>query len=89
MMSLDNIKSVMFEKELEEIVVAGEICTKDNIIYVYPEDNLSTGMKKMGIKDLGALPVVEKVNGKHRVVGLLRRSDIILAYNKALATQSG
>jgi len=87
-MSLDNIKSVMFERELEEIVVAGEICTKDDIIYVYPEDNLSTALKKLGIKDLGALPVVENVNGKLRVVGLLRRSDILLAYNKALATQS-
>jgi len=85
-MSLDNIKNVMFEKGLEEIVVAGEICTKDDLIYVYPEDSLATALKKLGIKDLGALPVVENINGNLKVKGLLRRSDIILAYNKALAT---
>lgn len=87
-MSLDNIKNVMFEKGLEEIVVAGEICTKEDLIYVYPEDSLATALKKLGIKDLGALPVVEKINGNLKVKGLLRRSDIILAYNKALATTS-
>lgn len=85
-MSLDNIKNVMFEKGLEEIVVAGEICTKDDLIYVYPEDSIATALKKLGIKDLGALPVVENINGNLKVKGLLRRSDIILAYNKALAT---
>jgi len=84
MLSLDDIKSVLFEEGLEDIVVAGEICTKKNLIYVYPEDTLSTALKKLGIKDLGAIPVVEDENGKLKLIGLLRRSDIILAYNKAL-----
>lgn len=87
MMSLDNIKSIMFEQDLGDIVVAGEICAKTNLIYVFPDDTLATALKKLGIKDLGALPVVVKENGRLKVQGLLRRSDIILAYNKALATQ--
>ena len=41
-------------------------------------------MAKMGIRDLGAMPVVEKIsNNKLKLVGLLRRGDIIMAYNKS------
>ncbi|KAA0258652.1 chloride channel protein [Deferribacter autotrophicus] len=84
MLSLDDIKGVLFEEGLEDIVVAGEICTRKGLIYVSPEDTLSTALKKLGIKDLGAVPVVEEENGKLKLLGLLRRSDIILAYNKAV-----
>lgn len=85
MLSLDDIKGVLFEEGLEDIVVAGEMCTKSNIIVTYIDDSLATAMQKLGIKDLGAIPVVEDTEDGTKVVGLLRRSDIIIAYNKKIA----
>lgn len=84
--SLDNIREIIFEEGLEDIVVAGEICTRDDIIYVTEGDSLLTATQKLGIKDLGALPVVEERGGKLLVKGLLRRGDIIMHYNKTVAS---
>lgn len=86
MLSLDNIREIIFEEGLEDIVVAGEICTRDHLIYVTEEDTLLTATEKLGIKDLGALPVVEKRDGKLLLKGLLRRGDIIMQYNKSVAS---
>lgn len=85
MLSLDDIKGVMFEEGIEDIVVAGEICTRGKIIYVEESDTLLMATEKMGIKDLGALPVVEKTEKGMIVKGLLRRGDIIMAYNMSVA----
>lgn len=87
MLSLDNIRGIIFEEGLEDIVVAGEICTRDKIIYVTETDTLLTATERLGIKDLGALPVVEECeDGKLFLKGLLRRGDIIMQYNKTVAS---
>nr|WP_083772418.1 CBS domain-containing protein [Denitrovibrio acetiphilus] len=86
MLSLDNIREIIFEEGLEDIVVAGEICTRDKIIYVKEDDTLLTATERLGIKDLGALPVVKEQDGKLILRGLLRRGDIIMQYNKTVAS---
>jgi len=86
MLSLDNIREFIFEEGLEDIVVAGEICTRENLIYIYEDDTLLTATEKLGIKDLGALPVVEEDGGRLRLKGLLKRGDIIMQYNKTVAS---
>jgi CIC family chloride channel protein len=84
MLSLDDIKSIVFDESVKPLLVADDICRKSDITYVYPDNTLADAMSKMGLRDLGALPVVEKTNNnKLRLVGLLRRGDIIMAYNKA------
>jgi len=85
MLSLDDIKGIIFEEGLEDIVVAGEICTRGKLIYVEEQDTLLKATEKLGIKDLGALPVVENTEGGLLVKGLLRRGDIIIAYNRSVA----
>jgi CIC family chloride channel protein len=85
MISLVDIKDVLFEQGLEDIVVAGEICTKKGIIYLQPDDTLTGAMEKLGKKDLEALPVVEKTEDGLKFIGLLRRGDLIIAYNKKVA----
>jgi CIC family chloride channel protein len=83
-LSLDDLKSVMFEEGLDDIIVAGEICSSDNLIVVRENENLSEALQKMSIREFGALPVVREINDKYKVVGLIRRSDILLAYNKKI-----
>jgi CIC family chloride channel protein len=86
MLSLDNIREIIFEEGLEDIVVAGEICTREKLIYVTEGDTLLTATEKLGIKDLGALPVIEIEDGRMVLKGLLKRGDIIMQYNKTIAS---
>jgi CIC family chloride channel protein len=86
MLSLDNIREIIFEEGLEDIVVAGEICTREKLIYVTEGDTLLTATEKLGIKDLGALPVIEIIDGRMILKGLLKRGDIIMQYNKTIAS---
>lgn len=86
MLSLDNIREIIFEEGLEDIVVAGEICTRDKLITVTEGDTLLTATEKLGIKDLGALPVIEMEEGRMKLKGLLKRGDIIMQYNKTIAS---
>ncbi len=49
--------------------------------YVCPEDSLALALRTMGRLGVGRLPVVDSGLSR-RLVGLLRRSDIIAAYNR-------
>ncbi|NPV57524.1 MAG: CBS domain-containing protein, partial [Anaerolineae bacterium] len=60
----------------------GTACTR-RLLTVNPSDTLDQALKKMGVQDIGRLPVVSPEN-PHRLVGLLRRSDVIRAYDSAL-----
>jgi CIC family chloride channel protein len=56
---------------------------------VKENENLSEALQKMSIRELGALPVVREENGKYKILGLIRRSDILLAYNKKVMSFEG
>lgn len=60
----------------------GDIATTE-IISVHPEEALWSAIRKMGIHEIGRVPVVDSHNGA--VVGMLRRHDIMKAYNVAAA----
>jgi chloride channel protein, CIC family len=64
-------------------VTAGDLCTR-NVITVTPNTPISEALRRIGTRDLGRLPVVERDNPR-KVVGLLRRRDVVRAYE--LATQ--
>lgn len=49
----------------------------------YPDEPLWAALKRMGTRDVGRLPVVSREN-PNRLLGLIRRADIIRAYNKAI-----
>ena len=67
-------------KEIQQTVA--EICTRD-LFTVTPETRVSEALKIIGIHQLGRLPVVE-ANHFHKLVGLLRRRDIVQAYTLAI-----
>ena len=54
-----------------------------NVIVLTPNDNLITAIEKVAIKDIGELPVVDFHN-QRKVIGMLKRGDVMAAYNKAL-----
>lgn len=59
-----------------------EIMTRD-LVFCYPEDTLKIALEKLGERDIGRLPVVERDNPKH-LIGLITRKSIIAAYNQEL-----
>ncbi len=63
-------------------LTVGEICTRE-VATVGPEDVLWRAVRMMGMRGVGAVPVVQP--GTRKVVGLIGRGDIIRAYNIAVA----
>jgi CIC family chloride channel protein len=84
--SLRDIRPILLEETLMDLVIAKDIMTED-VITLTTDDNLYDAMGKFGIKDIGQLPVVDKDNPK-KVVGMLKRTDMILAYNNAVLRRS-
>jgi chloride channel protein, CIC family len=66
---------------LEDQTVA-DICTRD-VITVTAEDTLADALRLVSPNDLGRLPVVDLDNPR-KIVGVLRRRDIVRAYDIAL-----
>lgn len=60
----------------------GDICSR-KLIVAFPDEALSQALLRMSLTDVGRLPVVDRANPR-RIVGLLRRSDVIRAYDQAL-----
>lgn len=82
--SLKDLKNVIFQNTNADDILAKDIGTRTGIITVTSEETLSQAMQDFGIKDVGDLPVVERTDDGERLIGLLRRSDIIIAYNKKM-----
>jgi CIC family chloride channel protein len=80
--SLRDIRHTLLEESLMDLVIAQDIMTED-VITLTPDENLFDAMGKFGIKDIGQLPVVDRKDPK-KVVGMLRRTDVIVAYNNAV-----
>ncbi len=80
--SLQDIRSVLFEEDLKGLIKV-KFMVSHNVIVLTPNDNLNTAIEKFSIKDLGEIPVVDMYDQK-TVVGMLKRGDVIMAYNKEL-----
>lgn len=61
----------------------GEICTRE-VLTALPEETIAEAMRRMGVRDIGRLPVVDPEDPR-RVIGVLRRSEMVRAYDLALA----
>jgi CIC family chloride channel protein len=84
-----NLVGMITQKDVKEALAAGrteipvgEIMIKD-IVVCYRDENLRTALQKLGLKDIGRIPVVERTDPRH-LIGLITRENIIAAYNKAL-----
>lgn len=64
-------------------LTVGDIATRD-LITVYPDDTLGTALRRMAPRDLSRLPVVAHDNPR-RLLGVIRRSDAVRAYDVALS----
>ncbi len=81
--SLQDIKSVIFEEDLKKILRVKNIIRSHNVIVLTADDTLNTAIEKFALKDIGEIPVVNIFN-RRKVLGMLKRGDVISAYDREL-----
>ncbi|MBC8208230.1 MAG: chloride channel protein [Desulfobulbaceae bacterium] len=78
--SMQDVKNILHRAEEERVCyLVGGICNR-NVITLTPDDSLYTAMKLFDLKGIEEIPVVEDMENKW-VVGMLKRRDVIAAYN--------
>jgi len=78
--SSTDVRSVLFEKDIEHLVVMKDIA-KTDIITTCPADNLNSVLRKMTMNNIDSLPVVDN-NDKTKLLGMLNRREVISFYNQ-------
>ena len=84
--SFQDFKEVVFEEGLGDLVVVKDIAIPD-VITLTRDESLDEALKKIGLKNIEQLPVVDE-NNPRKIVGILSRRDVFSAYNKALINRS-
>jgi CIC family chloride channel protein len=59
----------------------------ERLLVAFPDEPVGVVLRRMSPRGLGRLPVVSRED-PHRLVGMVRREDVIRAYNVALARRS-
>ncbi|MBM7624175.1 chloride channel protein [Sporohalobacter salinus] len=81
--TLNDIRDIDPENRLEKLV--SQHMTKD-LIVAYPDEFLTTALKKLTFHNIGRIPVVDKEE-EDKLVGLISRSDVIKAYNQKVSAK--
>ncbi len=78
-LSLRSMRSIMFEHDLDDLVVVGDMMTP--FVAVYLDENLNSCLQKFIEYDYGQLPVFsdEKLT---ELLGILTHEDVISAYQR-------
>ncbi|MBN2538940.1 MAG: chloride channel protein [Deltaproteobacteria bacterium] len=84
--TFQDFKEVVYEEGLGDLVVVKDISIP-NVITITGNKSLDEALKKIGLKNIEQLPVVDE-NNPRKIVGILSRRDIFSAYNKALINRS-
>jgi CIC family chloride channel protein len=80
--SFQDIRSVLFEEDLKGFIKVKYLLSR-NVIVLKENDNLNTAIERFAVKDIGELPVVDIFN-ERKIVGMLKRGDVMSAYNREL-----
>jgi CIC family chloride channel protein len=70
-----------------QLTTAGQVCTPRPVT-VTPQDPVFRAMRRMASLDIGRLPVVA-AEDHSELVGLVRRADVVKAYQRALTRSLG
>ena len=82
--SLDDLRHIIYEKYMLGLIVAKDIATTTDIITVTPDEDLHSAMRKFTTKNIEELPMVNSTDSG-KVEGILTRKDVLIAYNQRLA----
>ena len=80
--SLNDIRAYLYEEALWQVAIAADFARTD-VRKVTPRDDLTVVLRRMTERNLDELPVVSE-DESAKVIGLIRRKDVLDAYNKRL-----
>jgi CIC family chloride channel protein len=83
MISVQDFRAVLFERDLEDLIVAKELVTEVPP-RLTPDGNLAQALTHLSACHFDHLPVVDPTD-ERRVVALVSRADVMRAYHRALA----
>ncbi|MFQ6002744.1 MAG: chloride channel protein [Candidatus Zixiibacteriota bacterium] len=81
-MSLQDIRNLITKRSLDNLVIVKDVVSS-NPLTLFPDETLISALQKFGLQDVEALPVVERHNPR-KLVGVLKRGDVISYYNRKL-----
>ena len=84
--SIQDLRRVVSQGLLEEKTVA-DIATTDDLLVAYPDEPMGVALRRLAARDVSRLPVL-KETGSREIVGVIRRSDIVRAYDVAAAKRA-
>jgi CIC family chloride channel protein len=84
--TLHDLERALTAGSAEEKTVA-DVATTEELLVAYPHEPMWMALRRMGSRDVGRLPVIENEQSR-RLVGAVRRQDIIRAYNYAIAKRA-
>ncbi len=67
-------------------ITIGQACTHA-VLTAFPDETIGIALRRMSTRDIGRLPVVSRDN-QRQLVGVLRRSDLVRAYDIALTRRT-
>jgi CIC family chloride channel protein len=87
----NELAGVVSIRDLEKALQAGpiqgktvaDIASTEDLLLAYPHEPMWVALRRLGTRDVSRLPVVDR-EGSRQLVGMLRRQDIIYAYNHAI-----
>jgi CIC family chloride channel protein len=82
--TITDVEAVMSEGGSPDLTV-DDIATK-SVVVAYPDEYIHDVFVKLGTQDVGRIPVVARDNPK-RLLGVLRRHDVLIAYSRAIRHQ--
>jgi len=82
MLSIHDLKEVLQEERLSDILVAADI-VNPQIDFITPDENLVEVMKRFGLHDIEQIPVVNNSRDL-KLIGLLTKRDLLAAYNREI-----
>ena len=82
--SLQDLDRILNLEDHDKLA-AGDIITR-SLVTAYPDETIGLALEKMGPRDLSSLPVIDPDNAR-RLLGIVRRTDIVRAYNLAIVRQ--
>jgi CIC family chloride channel protein len=86
-LSLQDVSNLITKRSLENLVIVKDVMPGYTQLLT-EDETLASALQKFGLQDVEALPVVDKGDPK-KLVGVLKRADIIAFYNKKLLERTG
>ena len=84
--TIQDLDRIMDEDTLDGKTVR-DIATLESLSVAYPDEPMWSALRKLGVRDVGRLPVVKRED-QRELIGIVRRKDIIQAYNLAIVQRA-